>query len=109
MVTSSSEVEEAASEEGTGHGESRRPSHETPVGRGYVEELGKTSHVTGGRSVGSGAEYCVGFCVVYGVHLRCLQLRCDYCPLGTVSEVGLPFGCGPPPTGVELCVYSSLI
>ena len=69
MVTSSSEVEEAASEEGTGHGESRRPSHETPVSRGHVEELGKTSHVAGGGSIGSGAEYLVGSYVVYGVHL----------------------------------------
>ena len=72
MVTSSSEVEEAASEEGTGHGESRRPSHETPVSRGYVEELGKTSHVAGGGSIGSGAEYLVGSYVVYGVHLLLL-------------------------------------
>ena len=69
MVTSSSEVEEAASEEGTGHGKSRRPSHETPVSRGYVEEFGKTSHVTGDGSIGSGAEHLVGFYVVYGVHL----------------------------------------
>ena len=34
-----------------------------------MEELGKTSHVAGGGSIGSGAEHLVGFYVVYGVHL----------------------------------------
>ena len=86
MVTSSSEVEEAASEEGTGHGKSRRPSHETPVSRGYVEEFGKTSHVAGGGSIGSGAEHLVGFYVVYGVHL----LLC-YCPAGTEMSFELVY------------------
>ena len=96
MVTSSSEVEEAASEEGVGHGESRRPSHETPVSCGHVEELGKTSHVTGDGTIGSGAEYFVGSYVVYGVYLLILLATIGWHAFGHQPGVGTLSGTNHP-------------
>ena len=61
-----------------------------------MEELGKTSHVTGDRTIGSGAEDFVGSYVVYGVHLLILLATVGWHAFGHQPGVGTLSGTNHP-------------